>query len=100
MWSTLWRIDDLPAALLIVKAYENLFHQGCSKAEALRAAQIWLRELTIADLIRALERWEGSHEATTGLLARVRRRVESEQRPSRHPFRHPHYWASFQSVGA
>jgi CHAT domain-containing protein/tetratricopeptide (TPR) repeat protein len=100
VWSTLWRIDDLPAALLIVKAYENLFHQGCGKAEALRAAQVWLRELTIADLIRALERWGGSNEATTGLLARVRRRVESEQRPSRHPFRHPHYWASFQSIGA
>lgn len=60
---TLWRVDELSTSLLFTAFYAGLA-AGSSKAEALRAAQSRLRELTVADALayarQAKARYGGS----------------------------------------
>jgi hypothetical protein len=50
--ASLWPVDDLATALLMTPVYEELFAAPHSLPEALRRAQLWLRDLT-ADGARA-----------------------------------------------
>jgi CHAT domain-containing protein len=59
---TLWPVDDIAATLLMVRWYHFLLRGDPERgggpmepAEALRKAQIWLRELTVAELERQLQ---------------------------------------------
>ena len=54
VWGTLWAVGDVATGLLMGKAYE-LLRAGKSKAEALREAQLWLRDLTAAQAQEILE---------------------------------------------
>ncbi|MCI0487416.1 MAG: CHAT domain-containing protein [Blastocatellia bacterium] len=76
VWSTLWMVNDLTTALLVVEAYKRLFDgKGKSKPEAIREAQIWLRDVTAEELRRRDIEFDGDS------------------------FAHPYYWAAMQCVG-
>jgi CHAT domain-containing protein len=47
----LWAVADVATGLLMGKAYE-LLQAGVGKVEALREAQLWLRDLTAAEVRR------------------------------------------------
>jgi tetratricopeptide (TPR) repeat protein len=100
---SLWKVDDTATALLMVRFYENLLgkREGqeapVPKAEALREAKCWLRQLS-----------RGERDRLAGLLARetlratevpgkplVRRQVE----PGDAPYGHPRFWAAFILMG-
>ena len=66
---TLWSVADLSTALLMVRFHELRIGDGLSSATALRRAQQWLRDLTVAEFTRYLE----AHEA---LLDAQRREAE------------------------
>jgi CHAT domain-containing protein len=58
---TLWSVADLSTALLVVKFYELYFTgKSMSPAEALRRAQLWLRDVTNVELAKYLK--ESGHE--------------------------------------
>ncbi|MGH7999935.1 MAG: CHAT domain-containing protein, partial [Brasilonema sp.] len=46
--SSLWTVDDLSTALLIIKFYQN-FKDGLTVVRALNKAQTWLREASVED---------------------------------------------------
>jgi CHAT domain-containing protein/tetratricopeptide (TPR) repeat protein len=109
-WGTLWAVADVATGLLMGKAYE-LLRAGRSKAEALREAQLWLRDLTAAQAQEILEaqaaaagqptREVALTEMTRLALAQllpVQRRFALMDDTER-PFAHPYFWAAFQCVG-
>lgn len=102
---SLWPVDDLATALLMVRFYDTMAKDGLRPPEALRRAQLWLRDLSEAE--------EGSFLADhPALAAEARRRAEAGDRPGRRsldgnkhpenhrPFAEPEFWAPFIAVGA
>ena len=99
--AALWPVHDLPTAMLMTRLYEEMFAGG-TPPEALRRAQLWLRDLSDNDRDAFLE-------AHSELQAEYRRRATVADLPSRRgatpdcepgPFSHPDYWAPFVAVGA
>lgn len=103
--ASLWAVDDVATALLMTRMYEEMFDHGQRPPEALRAAQLWLRGLSVAD-----EQVFLSHHPA--LADEFQRRADQEAVPGRRgegsgssiagvtPYAHPHYWAPFIAVGA
>jgi CHAT domain-containing protein len=55
VFGTLWPVDDLASTLLTARFYELHLRQGLSPAAALRQAQLWLRDVTRADLAECID---------------------------------------------
>jgi CHAT domain-containing protein len=51
--ATLWPVDQLSSAMLMIKFYRNVL-TGTSKADALHEAQLWLRKTTAAEAMAYL----------------------------------------------
>jgi tetratricopeptide (TPR) repeat protein len=89
-----WSVDDDATSLLMIRFYQNLLgkrpglDKAMPKAEALREAKEWLRNLDAA-------------EAGDRLAALPRGTVEAKRpAPSGpRPYAHPYYWAAFILVG-
>ena len=97
--SSLWRVDDVSTAILLTRFYEHHLADGMDPGLALRAAQLWLREATTAELGLA-RLYEGIFEASG------RRDVEASDsmtyyrtHPDEIPFAHAFYWAAFICTG-
>jgi CHAT domain-containing protein len=80
---SMWVVDDVATSLLISGFYERWRKQGAPVAEALRAAQKWLRDLT-----------EEERDAAT-----CRPRGSRKRRSGGHPYAHPYWWAAFEFHG-
>jgi CHAT domain-containing protein len=92
--SSLWTVNDLSTALLMIKFYENLENPQTSPtvAIALNQAQRWLRDVKKKDLLKWINQLP--------LKSRERREVISFiQKQSVQPFESPHYWAAFCAIG-
>jgi tetratricopeptide (TPR) repeat protein len=89
---SLWEVNDRATSLLMTRFYQNwlgkrpgLVDKPMPKAEALREAKQWLKELTDDKVKAAL--------ASRGVQARGGQPNEA------HPYAHPYYWAGFILVG-
>jgi CHAT domain-containing protein len=102
--SSLWSVDDMSTALLMIRFYKNHLQQKQSPAEALRNAQIWLRDVTNAELADLFAEYKmNAEDATTRMAyatAQERFREHTLAEPSAKPFEHPYYWAAFAMYGA
>ena len=110
--ASLWPVDDLATALLMTRLYHEMLRSGRRPPEALRCAQLWLRDLDEHEEQRFLQR----HPA---LAAEFERRTHSDRgAPGRRsasakppidrrdadaggdrPYAHPDYWAPFVALG-
>ncbi|GLW96082.1 hypothetical protein Misp02_01690 [Microtetraspora sp. NBRC 16547] len=82
---SLWAVADDSTALLMEEMYSRLRRSGEGQGAALRSAQAWLRDGTLAELRPRLPaNRPGTGESLPGDLR---------------PFEHPYYWAAFQHVG-
>ena len=102
--ASLWSVDDLATALLMTRLYQEMLGSKKRPPEALRCAQLWLRDLTEVERRRFLDR----HDA---LAREFGRRASLDRRESdRHkegasrsanskPYAHPEYWAPFVAIG-
>jgi len=108
VWGTLWAVADVATGLLMGKAYE-LLGKGKSKAAALREAQLWLRDLTAAE-VRAILAAQAAGQPTQAVaLAELARMALAQLLPEQRrfavmdaaerPFAHPYSWSAFQCVG-
>lgn len=97
---SLWKVDDLATAVLMERFYANLLVRGLARAEALREAQIHLRDLTVAQI---RETWL-SPELIDRLAAgnhavRLSLNQMAHQADDVRPFRSPYYWGAFICQG-
>jgi CHAT domain-containing protein len=93
--SSLWTVNDLSTAFLMVKFYQNLQGQT-SVAIALNQAQIWLRNLTKKELQEWISENKISLDATLNISLRRRLHNISD---NEQPFKSPFHWAAFCAIG-
>jgi CHAT domain-containing protein len=106
---TLWRVDDASTALLMGRLYQWLLSDsssgsrtGMGPGDALRRAQLWIRDVTCRELCTLLYDYLGSlkfeREAPLSMLKERFR--EYTNRPAQdRPFSDPYYWAPFVLYG-
>ncbi len=93
---TLWSVNDLSTAMLMTRFYDLWREAGVPAPEALRQAQIWLRDLS--QDAAALDELEA-------LATRAGLRMTSQQADKFlsltlvRKFSHPFYWAAFTYTG-
>ncbi|MEQ8757330.1 MAG: CHAT domain-containing tetratricopeptide repeat protein [Coleofasciculus sp. G1-WW12-02] len=91
--SSLWRVNDLSTALLMIKFYQNL-KSGSTVALALNQAQTWLRDATTAEL----QTWTNSLNLDENLTKPIRKKL-SRRASHEQPFHSPYHWAAFCAIG-
>lgn len=118
--SSLWKVNDLATALFSVFYYQQR-QDGKNRPEALKAAQIKLRELRKADLeeiskqIESKEKeligdrkkytrnsdeysqWEHQYNIHTKINRLLKHKIQTSD--SELPFAHPLYWSAFIAQG-
>ncbi|HAX77583.1 MAG TPA: hypothetical protein DCY88_17540 [Cyanobacteria bacterium UBA11372] len=91
--SSLWTVNDLSTAFLMIKFYENLHHQ-MSLALALNQAQLWLRDLTKEELQEWIDNLPWSLVQKLVIKAQFHELSSTDK-----PFREPYHWAAFCAIG-
>lgn len=96
---SLWKVDDMATALLMTRFYENLLgkrdglKQPMPKAEALREAKHWLRNLTAEEVGQHLAKLPG------GVRGEIVKLKPAQPASAVRPFEHPYYWSAFILLG-
>ncbi|MEG3907801.1 CHAT domain-containing protein [Microcoleus sp. w2-18bC1] len=106
--NSLWKVDELATAFLMIKFYENLRKRSKRElgdvAIALNQAQIWLRDLTHKDFEQCLDEFMPQIEEILAKLSKGKRLIaqnslkQVRDRQPR-PFASPYYWAGFIATG-
>lgn len=86
--STLWAVNDLSTMLLMERFYRHYLRDELGLPEALRCAQLWLRDVTARELAARYPRGSTNY-----------RRFSRDFKPEDRPFEHPYYWAAFTFNG-
>jgi CHAT domain-containing protein len=92
---SLWSVDDLSTALMMMKFYQVL-RQGIASTIALNEAQRWLLNAKKIELIAWIEKNENFLSAT--LKLNLTRRLYSLSNNTK-LFASPRYWAAFCAIG-
>ncbi len=103
--SSLWSVNDLSTALLMIRFYENHLQRSQPPAQALRAAQQWLRDATSAELAHTFAAYRAAAPASAARMAAADAEkhftdFSSAMQPKERPFAHPYHWAAFGYYGA
>jgi CHAT domain-containing protein len=88
---SLWAVPDAPTALLMARFYQLWQQEGHDPPEALRLAQIWLRDATNAEHANRFP-------IVDGRMARLLPDAVQEWE-SRHGYAHPDCWGGFVLTG-
>ncbi|MDZ8238503.1 MAG: tetratricopeptide repeat protein [Nostoc sp. ChiQUE01a] len=91
--SSLWRVNDLSTALLMIQFYHHL-KAGLTVAVALQKAQAWIRKATTAEL----QQWASQLELAPERAKEINNFLDSFY-PDEQPFQEPVYWAAFCAIG-
>ncbi|NEO95610.1 MAG: CHAT domain-containing protein, partial [Moorea sp. SIO3G5] len=95
--SSLWTVNDLSTALLMIKFYQNLLNQ-MSLAVALNQAQLWLRDATVQDLRDWAEQLTKQLNLDNNFKEEVEEELDSFDNEET-PFYSPYYWAAYCAIG-
>ncbi len=98
--SSLWSVSDLSTMLLLTKFYELWREQKLPPDQALRQAQILLRDTSTEEMIQALE--AALPEFNTRQLSETTSRLlhdELSYKPNDRILTHPFHWAAFSYNG-
>jgi CHAT domain-containing protein len=96
---TLWRVDDLSAALLSARFYESFIGGRQWPAAALREAQIWIRDTNCRSLIDYLTTQEMLGRIPAKLASPATSYLSKTFLKSQIPYADPLHWAGWIIMG-
>jgi CHAT domain-containing protein/tetratricopeptide (TPR) repeat protein len=96
--ATSWQVPDASTMILMLSTFRWWLVNSKSPAEALRAAQRWLREATNAEILAELAPMDGGDWPPTSVRVALRRLLAFGE-PGAKPFAHPFHWAGFSYHG-
>ncbi|NEO99025.1 MAG: CHAT domain-containing protein, partial [Symploca sp. SIO2E9] len=91
--ASLWKVNDLTTALLMIKFYQNL-QQHLPVALALNQAQTWLRDVTKQKLVEWMSNLPLRRETKQEL-----KNTWNWYKPQTKLYNKPEYWAAFCAIG-
>lgn len=95
---SIWEVQDFPTACLMLQFYKYL-QVGNASSEALKQAQVWLKDITNKELLEWLRQEKFSLNSMQ--KQRLKNQLEQEKKKENiYPFRHPYYWGAFYLIGA
>jgi CHAT domain-containing protein len=102
--SSLWTVNDLSTAFLMIKFYQILLDptQQVSVAIALKTAQNWLRTLNREKFIFESNQIIDKLDGKKPRMAESYRKIAQQlllQNTEEYPFQNPYYWAAFIASG-
>lgn len=107
-------MHDHSTALLIGRFYEGYIGSGLTPSAALRAAQLWLRDASLDDLLATLSRWgeTGRISSAKVMMGNLEKELrgrktarnlvpaeETDEAAAGAPFASPIYWGGFVHYG-
>src|SRR5262245_17914930 len=96
---TLWPVDDISTALIMMKFYEIYVRKNTQPASALRGAQLWLRDADRRDIDAFLAEMLRSGRLSSEQDLMLRKSLRGDTAREK-PYAHPYYWAAFQFYGS
>ena len=96
---TLWEVTDGPSSLLMFLFYENLVVRKFRASQALRRAQLSLRDMTIHELRRLLEVWHDEGRVSKPSCAQWIKDMGDADFKEK-PFSYLEDWGAFVHYGA
>jgi CHAT domain-containing protein len=96
--ATLWAVPDLASALLMTRFYRAWRHDGVPPPEALRTAQLWLRDTSLARKLEDLASFAADGRLPKELVGRLAGALFT--RDPAEDDAHVQAWAAFSYVGA
>ena len=95
--STLWAVNDVSTAILMIKFYEIFLSETRPPvAIALRESQLWLKEATVQDLLD----WADSSKLLDSQnRERIKKKCRRSGKLDDQPYQDSLYWAAFCAVG-
>ena len=98
--ASLWPVDDFATALLLGRFYREWRPaEGRPASTAMKAAQCWLRDVTVAQLCDLMTGLEAAGGAAGALAVEARQSMAASDDDTR-LFAHPQFWAAFVVFGA
>ena len=102
--ASLWPVNDLSTMVLMIRFYEFWRRDNFEPPEALRQAQIWMRDATNSQKAEYFGGFlpEFGKRDNQGLpvhLADMLCKAFLSDRPDENDFQHPFYWAAFTYTG-
>ncbi|PSB18152.1 hypothetical protein C7B69_17020 [filamentous cyanobacterium Phorm 46] len=95
--STLWAVNDVSTAILMIKFYEILLSKTRPPvAIALRESQLWLRDATVQDLVDWVA---GCKLISDERKEEMQNSIEFGKKPADKRYQSPHFWAAFCAIG-
>ena len=96
---TLWEVTDGPSSLLMFLFYENLIVRQFGAPQALRHAQLSLRDMTIRELRQQLESWRDAGHVSKSSHAQWVKDIGDADCDEK-PFSYLEDWGAFVHYGA
>ncbi|MEO9128070.1 MAG: CHAT domain-containing protein, partial [Microcoleus sp.] len=99
LYVTLWSVNALSTAILLIKTYENLYQQPGKLALALNQAQIWVRDTDIQGFLD----WTNQCHLLDGNWRQILQDCLEEKKEtegvSAKIYQNPYHWAGFCAAG-
>jgi CHAT domain-containing protein len=99
LYVTLWSVNAFSTAILLIKTYENLYHQPGKLALALNQAQIWVRDTDIQGFLDWTNQCHLLDKKWRETLQRNLNRQSRTQGAHAKIYQNPYYWAGFCAAG-
>jgi CHAT domain-containing protein/tetratricopeptide (TPR) repeat protein len=98
--ASLWSLsDNVSSMFLMIRLYELWRQEHLAPPEALRQAQIWVRDSSNAEKFAYLEQAIEDSELSQKAIKRFKKELGFTSKAER-SFAHPYYWAAFTYTGA
>jgi len=99
LYVTLWSVNAFSTAILLIKTYENLYHQPGKLALALNQAQIWVRDTDIQGFLDWTNQCHLLDQKWRETLQRSLKRQSQTQGVNAKLYQNPYHWAGFCAAG-